>query len=161
MFADVYGHLFTLVVMRIHQDPLDEIVAVLVPCNVDEGDARSIWPRGSDDPKISIQEVQSANLEALLDNLGGKLVDAVVIRVRENVVDDTTLVRRRAVFAQVLNTPITKLAVGNKVNVGNDFFDRRALSSSAQFFYGRCVFYLFLLNTVLEDVLDNETASFT
>lgn len=69
MFANVNGNLLTLVVVSIHQDPLDEIVAVLIASDVDEWNARTVWTRSGDDAEVAIQKFQTANLEALLNNL--------------------------------------------------------------------------------------------
>ena len=80
-----------------------------------------------DDCKISLHEFGTANLETLLHNLGSELVDAVAVSIGKNVIDDAALVRRRTMLAQMLNTPVAELAVGNEVNTGNDFFNGRAL----------------------------------
>ena len=61
------------------------------------------------------------------------MVNTVVVRVCKDVVDNTALVGRRAMLTQMLDAPITELAVGDKVNVGNDFFNRRALIVSVRF----------------------------
>jgi hypothetical protein len=122
------SNLLALMNVSIHQNPLNEIVAVLISSNIDQRNARTIRPRSSDDSKIAIQEVQSANLEALLNNLGGKLIDAVVIRVGQDVVNDATLVRGRAVLTEVLDTPVSELAVSDEINVGDYFLDSRALN---------------------------------
>lgn len=54
MLADVNGNLLTLMMMGIHQDPLDEIVAVLVSSDVDEWNTRTIRTSGGNHTKISI-----------------------------------------------------------------------------------------------------------
>lgn len=61
------------------------------------------------------------------------MVDTVVVRVCEDVVDNTALVGRGTMLTEMLDAPITELAVGDEVNVGNDFFNRRALSLSVRF----------------------------
>lgn len=144
MLADVDSDLLALVSMGIHQDPLDQVVAVLIPSNVDERNAGTIWTSSGDDTQILIQELVTANLEAFLNNLGRELINAVVIRVVEDVVDNAALVRRRAVLAEVLDTPVAELTMRNEINVGDHLFDGRAL---------------LLFNAVFEDVLNNETAS--
>jgi hypothetical protein len=128
VLANMDSNLLALMNVSIHQNPLNEIVAVLISSNIDERNARTIRPSSSDDSKIAIQEVQSANLEALLNNLGGKLIDAVVIRVGQDVVNDATLVRGRAVLTEVLDTPVSELAVSDEINVGDYFLDSRALN---------------------------------
>jgi hypothetical protein len=146
VLADVDSNLLSLVSMSVHQDPLDEIIAILVASDVDERNARTIWTSSGDDTQVLIQELMTANLETFLNNLGGELIDAVVVGVVQNVVDDTALVRRRAMLAKMLDAPVAKLAMSNEVNVGDHFLDGRAL---------------LFFNAVLEDVLYNETAGFT
>ena len=94
MLADVDGDLLTLMVMSIHKDPLDEVVAILITCNVDEGDSWTIGVCSGDDSKISVQELGTTDLETLFDNLGSKLVDAIAVRVCEDVIDHSPFVRR-------------------------------------------------------------------
>ena len=146
MLADVAGNLLALVVMSVHEDPLDEIVAVLVASDVDERDAWTIWVGGTNDTKVAVKELNTANLEALLNDFGSELVDAVAVGVGEDVVDDATLVWRRAMLTQVLYAPITELAVSNEVNASDDFFDGGAL---------------LFFDTVLKDILDDQAASLT
>ncbi len=66
-----------------------------------------------DNTKVTIHELGTTDLEALLHNLRSKLVDAVAVSVGKNVVDDTALVRWRTMLAQVLDTPISELAMSN------------------------------------------------
>lgn len=146
MLANVNGDLLALVMMSIHQDPLNQIVAILIASNVDERNTRSIWTLSSDDSQVAIQELESTNLETLLDNLGSKLINAVVVGIGQDVIDDTTLVRGRAVLAQVLDTPVTELTMSDEIDVRDDFFDGRAL---------------LFFNAVLKDVLDDKTAGLT
>ena len=94
MLANVDSNLLALVMMSVHQNPLNQVVAVLVSSDVDERDTRAIGASSSDNTKIAIQEIKSTNLQALLNNFRRELVDAVVVRVCEDVVDDTTFVRR-------------------------------------------------------------------
>jgi len=61
MLANVDGHLLALLLMSVHQYPLDEIVAILITSDVDEWDSRSVWMRSSDDGKISIEELDATN----------------------------------------------------------------------------------------------------
>ena len=143
MLANVDSDLLALVSMGIHQDPLDQVVPVLISSNVDERDAGTIWTSSGDDTQILIQELVAANLQAFLNNLGRELINAVVVRVVEDVVDNAALVWRRTVLAEVLDTPVAELTMRNEINVGDDLFDGRAL---------------LLFNAVLEDVLNNETA---
>ena len=145
MLADVDSNLLTLVSVGIHQDPLNEVVAILVSSNVDEGNARTIRTSSGDDAQIAVEELVTTNLEAFLDNLGSKLVDAVVVGVGENVINDTTLVWRRTMLAEVLDAPVAELTVGDEIDVGDDLFNSRTL---------------LFFDAVFEDVLNYQAASF-
>lgn len=146
MLADVVGNLLTLVVMGVHENPLDEVIAVLVASNIDERNAWTIWVSRGNDPKVAIKKLDATDLEALLNDLGSKLIDAVAVGVDKDMIDDTTFVGRRAMLAEMLDAPITKLAMSNEVNADDHFFDSRTL---------------LFLNAVLEDVLNDQTASLT
>jgi hypothetical protein len=80
-----------------------------------------------DDTEVTIHKFNTTNLEAFLHNLGSKLVDAVIVGILENVVDDTTLVRRGTMLAQVLDTPVAELTVSDEVDACNDFLNGGAL----------------------------------
>ena len=94
---------------------------------VNQGNARTIRAPFADTFEITLKELSTSDLEAFLDNLGSKLVHTVFGSIAENVIDSTATVSRCCVFADVLDTPITKLTVGNNVNAGEDFVDARTL----------------------------------
>lgn len=99
-----------------------------------------------DDSEVAIEELNATNLEALLDDLGSKLIDAVAVGVDQDVIDDTTFVGWRAMLAEMLDAPVTELTMSNEINAGDHFFDCRTL---------------LFLDAVLEDVLNDQTASLT
>lgn len=144
MLANVDGDLLALLLVSVHQYPLNEVVAILVTSNVDEWNSRSVRVRSRDDSEISIEKFNTANLEAFLDDLRGVLIDAVAVGVDEDVIDDSPLVRGCAVLAEMLNTPIAELTMSYEIDVGNDLFNSRSF---------------FILNAVLEDVLNDQTSS--
>jgi hypothetical protein len=82
VLADVDCDLLSLMMVGIHQNPLYQIVAVLVTGNINQRNARTIWVCGSDDAKVALEELNTANLQALFYNLGGKLTDAVATSFR-------------------------------------------------------------------------------
>jgi len=127
MLADVACNLLTLMMMSVHQNPLDQIVAVLITRDVDEWDARTIWMCSGDDSKIAFKKLDASNLQAFLDNLGGELIYAVTVGIDEDVIDDSALICGGPVFAKMLNAPVSELAMGNEVDVRNNFFDCRSL----------------------------------
>lgn len=79
MLSDMDGNLFSLMVMSIHENPLYEIVAVLIASDVYEGYARTVGMSCSNDTKVPVEKLNSTDLEAFLNDLGSKLIDAVVI----------------------------------------------------------------------------------
>ena len=109
------------------QDVLNQVVSVLVTGDVNERNARPVGTTFADPIQVSTKELRSANLQALLDNLRRELVRAVLGGVSNNVVDGTAAVGRSAVFADVLDAPVSKLPVGNNVYVRKDFLDAGSL----------------------------------
>jgi hypothetical protein len=118
-----------LMVMRVHQDPLDQIVSVLISGDVDQRDAWTIRVSRGDDSEVAIQKLDAADLEAFLNHLRRELINAVAVGVCQNMINDTPLVWRRTMLAQMLNTPVAELSMGDKINVGDDFLNGRTLAS--------------------------------
>jgi hypothetical protein len=127
VLADVDCDLLSLMMVGIHQNPLYQIVAILVTGNINQRNARAIWVCGSDDAKVVLEELNTTNLQTLLYNFGGKLIDAVSIGIAEDVVDDSALVWRGAVLAEMLDAPVSELPVGDEIDVCDDFFNGGAL----------------------------------
>jgi len=74
-------NLLSLVMMSVHQNPLDQVVPILVASNIDE---RNTWAVGvccGDDSEVALKELDTSDLQALLDNFGCKLIDAVIVRI--------------------------------------------------------------------------------
>lgn len=114
------------------QDPLDEVVAVLVAGNIDERNTGAIAATLANSIEVSAEEVSATNLEALLYHFGRKLVGAVLGCVSDDVVDGSAAIRRTAMLTNVLNTPVSELAVGDNVDVGENLFNAGALSDQSQ-----------------------------
>lgn len=109
------------------QNPLDEVIAVLIAGNINQGDTRSVNSTFADTIEITGKELGSSNLQALLNYLGGVLVEAVFGCVSNDMVYGTTLVCRLTMFTDVLDAPISELPFGDEINVGEDFLDTRSL----------------------------------
>lgn len=146
VLADVSSHDLPTLRVGVGEDVLNEVIAELISSNIDEWHARTIRTSLAYTVEVTVQELRAADLEALLNNLRGELVHAVLSGVAEDVVDGAAAVGNGTVLADVLNAPVAELTVSDDVDAGKDLGDARAL-----------VF----LQAVLEDVLDNETASFT
>lgn len=83
--------------------------------------------RSSNDAEVAFKELNTTDLEAFFDNFGSELIDTVAVGIAKDMVNDSALVWGGAVLAEMLNAPISKLPVGNEINVVDDFFDGRAL----------------------------------
>lgn len=74
-----------------------------------------------------IQELGPGHLETFFDYLGGELIGTVLGGKAKDMLDGTTLVSRTTVLANVLDTPITELAMRDNVDTTEDFVDARTL----------------------------------
>jgi hypothetical protein len=79
------------------------------------------------DTEVTIHEFNTTDLKAFLHNLGSKLVDAVIVGILDNVVDDAALVGWGTVLTQMLDTPVTELTMSDEVDACNDFLNRGSL----------------------------------
>lgn len=146
MLSDMDGNLLSLLLMGIHENPLDEVVSILITSNVNQRNSWSVRVRCGNYVEVSVKELNATNLETFLNNLGSILINAIAVGVDKNVVNDTSFVRRSTMFTQVLDAPVAELTVSNEVDVGDDFFDRGSL---------------LLLDAVFEDVLNDQASSLT
>ena len=110
------------------ENVLDEIVAVLVAGDVDQWDARTIETAFTDSIKIAAEEVNTANLEALLNDLGCKLVHAILRSIADDMVNGSAAVSWGAMLADVLDAPVAKLPMSNDINACQDLLNARALN---------------------------------
>jgi hypothetical protein len=111
------------------EDVLNEVVAVLVAGDVDQWDARTIETTLTDTIKVAAEEVNTPNLEALLNDLGSKLVHAVLRSIADDMINGAATISWSTMFANVLNAPVTELAMSNNVNACQDFLNARALKN--------------------------------
>jgi hypothetical protein len=87
----------------------------------------SISTPGAHARKIAVQKLGAAYLQTLLDNLRCKLIHAIVNRPKEDMLNSTASIVRSTMFANMLDTPISELAMGEHVNFGYHFFNGRSL----------------------------------
>jgi hypothetical protein len=92
VLSDVLSHNLTVLGVGVRENVLDEIVAVLVAGDVDQWDARTIETAFTDSIKIAAEEVNTANLEALLNDLGCKLVHAILRSIADDMVNGSAAV---------------------------------------------------------------------
>lgn len=109
------------------KDVLDQVVAVLVARNLDERNPRPINPTLANTIKVPAKELGTANLQAFLDDLGGKLINAVLCGIPNDVVDGPAAVSWGTMLTDMLDAPVAELTVSNNVDVGQNLFDARAL----------------------------------
>lgn len=127
VLADVGSDNLTVLGGGVSQDVLDEVVAVLVAGNVDQRDPRAVEAAFADAVQIASEEIGAANLETLFDNLGGELVHAVLGSITDDVINSPAAVRRSPVLADVLDAPVSKLSVGDQVDVDQHLLNARTL----------------------------------
>ena len=127
MLANMGGHHFSVLRSGVVEDPLHQVVAVLITSNVNQGNARAITTTLTNPIKVTTEEVRATNLETLLHNFRRKLIRTVLSSVSDNMVNGAAAIRRGAMLADVLDAPVTKLPVSNDVDVGKDFFNAGAL----------------------------------
>lgn len=123
------GNEVAVVRAAVRQDVLDKVVAELVASDVDERHARTVGTSLADAVQVPVEELVPANLQALLNDLGGILVHTVLRGEAQDVVDGTSAVSRGAVLADVLDAPVAELAMGDNIDAGKDLVDAGALTS--------------------------------
>lgn len=129
VLANVAGNKLTMLRVGVSQDVLNEVVAILVTGDIDQWNAWAIKTAFADTIKIAAEEVGTTNLEALLNNLGGELIHAVLRGISDDMVNGSAAISWGAVLADMLDAPIAELTMSNDINAGKDLFDAWALSS--------------------------------
>ena len=144
MLPDVAADSLAMLRTSIGQDVLDEVISKLVASNwkdisigqweprersltVNQWHARTVRATLADALQIPVQKLGVTNLKTLLNDLGGVLIHAVLGGEAEDVVDGTTAVGGSTMLTDVLDAPVTELAVGDDIDAGKDFIDTRTL----------------------------------
>lgn len=109
------------------QDILDQIIAILITGDVDQRNARTIMATFANSIKVTTKKVNSTNLKTLLDNLRRELIHAIFRSISDNMVNCSATISWCSMFADMLNTPIAKLTMGNDVDTSEDFLNARTL----------------------------------
>jgi len=128
VLADVRSNSLTMLWIGVRQDVLDEIIAVLIAGDVNQGNARTIKTTFTDTIEVAAEEVNTTNLEALLNNLGSKLIHAILRSIANDMVNSSAAISWSTMLADVLNAPVAKLTVGDDVNALKNLLNARALS---------------------------------
>lgn len=127
VLSDVGSYHISVLRGSVIEDPLHKIVPILIAGNVNQRDASAITTALADTVQVAAEKVSSSNLEAFLNHLGSKLISAVLGCVANNMVNGSAAVGRSAMFANVLDAPVSKLPVSDNVDVGKNFLDARPL----------------------------------
>lgn len=127
VLADVGGDNLPVLWVGVGQDVLNQVVSVLVASNVDEWNAWTIWATFAYTVKVAAEKLNTTNLETLLDDLGSELIHAVLGSVSDDMVDGAAAIGWSAVLADVLDAPVSKLAVRDDVDAAKDLLDTWAL----------------------------------
>jgi DNA-binding transcriptional regulator YdaS (Cro superfamily) len=129
VLADVGRHDLAVLRVGMSEDVLNQVVAVLITGNVDERDARAINTALTDAVQVTAEKLRPTNLEALFNDLGGKLIHAVLSSKADDVINGAAAVGWSAVLADVLDAPIAKLAVSHDVDIGENLLNAGALGN--------------------------------
>lgn len=127
MFTNMGGNDLTMLSSAVCQDVLDEIITELVSSNVDKWHTGTIGTALTDALKITVEKFVASDLEALFDNLGSILVHAVLGCKAEDMINSTATISWSTMFANVLDAPVSELAVRNDVDASENFIDARTL----------------------------------
>ena len=130
MLSNMRSHHVAVLWRCVIQNPLDQVITVLVAGNVDKRDSSPVAATLADSIEISAQKIPSANLETLLYHFGSELIGAVLRCVPDYMIDGSASVWRSSVFTDVLNAPVAKLTMGDNVDIGEDFFNAWTLRST-------------------------------
>lgn len=123
MLANMGCYNLAMLRCRVREDILDQVVSVLVAGYINKGNARPVNTAFANPIKVAAKKIRAANFQTFLNNLGGELVHAVLSCIPDDVVDGTASVGRGTMLADVLNTPVAKLTMGNNINVGKDLLN--------------------------------------
>jgi hypothetical protein len=164
VLSDVGSDSLSVLRSSVVENPLDQVVAILIAGNVNEWDSSSISSTLTNTIQVSAQEITAPNLETLLHHFGSELIGAVLGSISNYMVDGPATVRRPTMLTDMLDTPIAELPVSDDVDVGEHFLDAGALSTrlavalKAERGNGT---NLVIFKAILEDILDNQASRLT
>lgn len=162
VLSDVLSNNLTMLRVGVRENVLDEIIAVLITGDIDQWNARTVETTLTDTIKIAAEKIDTTNLEALLDDLGSKLIHAILRGVADDMINGSATISWGTMLADVLDAPVAKLAVSNNVNACQNFLNARALEHCKLLPIGKNgSAYLVLLETVLKDILNDQATSLT
>jgi hypothetical protein len=128
VLADVASDNLPMLRVGVSQNVLNEIVAILVAGNINKWNSRTIKTTFADAIKVATQKLDATYLQALLHYFRRKLVHAVFRGISNDMINGTTAISRSAMLANMLDAPVSKLAVSDNINAGKYLFDTGTLA---------------------------------
>jgi hypothetical protein len=98
-----------------------------LPLTVNQWHPGSISAARAYTVEVPVQELGPADFQTFLNNFRGKLIHAVIHGMVKDMLNRTTLVVRSTMLANVLDAPVTELAMRKEINLCQNFFNRRSL----------------------------------
>jgi hypothetical protein len=117
VLTDMSSDHFAMLRVGMSEDVLDEVIAILVTGNIDQRDPRTVMSAFADTIEVPAKKFGTSDLQAFLDNLRCELIHAVLGSVSDDMIDSTASVSRSAMLTDVLDAPVSELAMRNDVNV--------------------------------------------
>jgi len=127
MLANMLSNNLTVLRVGVSQDILDKVVSVLVTSDVNQGNPGTVMAAFANSVKIPAKEINSTNLEALLDNFGSKLIHAVLRSISDDMINCTTTISRSSMLTNMLDTPVSKLSMSDNIDACKHLLDTWSL----------------------------------
>jgi hypothetical protein len=143
------------------ENPLNQVVAILIAGNVNKWDPGSISSAFADTIQVPAQEITTPDLETLLHHFGSELIGAVLSSISNNMINGPAAVRGPTMLTDVLDAPIAELPMSDNVNIGENFLDAGALNAELAVTVkakGSEGSNLVIFEAVLEDILNDQAS---
>jgi len=128
MLTNVRGYDLPVLRVGVLKDVLNKVVTILITGNVDQWNAWTVKTTLANTIKVTTKKVNTTNFEAFLNDLGGKLIHAILGGISNDMINCTAAISRSAMLADMLNAPIAKLAMSNDINALEDFLNAWTLT---------------------------------
>ena len=109
------------------QEVLNEIVAMDIRADIDQGHAGTTRFLFGDLANVRLKEFMSTGFQCLLDDFGGELICAVCCGVLDDDVKGSKTILWMSMFDDVLDDPISPLTAGDGVDIFKNLFNTRPL----------------------------------
>jgi len=109
------------------QEVLNEIIAMHIRADIDQGHAGTTRFLFGDFTNVRMKEFVSTGFQCLFDDFGGELICAVCCGVLEDDFKGSKTILWMSMFDNVLDDPISPLTTGNGVDIFKNLFNTRPL----------------------------------